>query len=236
MTAQEKFYKCPDFGISYAHYTATLAMTGLSAWGGLTDCGQPRPGDVVVVSGAAGGVGSIVVQIARILGCRVIGIAGGPEKCAWLKDLGVEATIDYKSQNVPDQIKRLCPNGIDIYFDNVGGEILEAALDNLAMGARIVLCGSISEYTRDRAAGPANYTNLRRVNGSMKGFFVYNYLDRFSQSMETLGGWIRDGQLNPKLDIADGIEQMPNALMRLYDGANYGVQCCRVRRGPYDDA
>lgn len=236
MSPREKFYRCADMGVSYAHYTATLAMTGLSAWAGFTDCGRPKACEVVVVSGAAGGVGSIVVQIARIMGCHVIGIAGGKEKCAWLKTLGVHETIDYKSENISKRLADLCPNGLDIYFDNVGGEILEAALDHMAMGARIILCGSISEYTRSEKRGPANYTNLRRVNGSMTGFFVYNYLDQLQDSVAALGGWLRDGHMRPTLDVADGILQMPQALMKLYDGGNYGVQCCRVRRGPYDDA
>ena len=131
---------------------------------------------------------------------------------------------------------QLCPSGIDIYFDNVGGEILQAALEHLAFEARIVLCGSISEYTQTNPTGPKNYTNLRRVNGMMKGFFVYNYLNEFDNCMAELGGYISNKKLIPKLDISDGIETMPEALMRLYDRKNFGVQCCRVRRGPYDNA
>lgn len=236
LSFSEKFFNCPDKGINYAHYTATLGMTGLSAWGGFLDCGQPKEGDVVVVSGAAGGVGSIVVQLAKIYGCKVIGIAGSAEKCFWLSELGVDEVINYKKENVDTRLGHLCPSGIDIYFDNVGGEILQAALEHLAFEARIVLCGSISEYTQINSTGPKNYTNLRRVNGMMKGFFVYNYLNKFDNCMEALGGYISNKKLIPKLDITDGIETMPEALMRLYDRKNFGVQCCRVRRGPYDNA
>ena len=236
LSLSEKFFNCPDKGINYAHFTATLGMTGLSAWGGFLDCGHPKEGEVVVVSGAAGGVGSIVVQLAKIYGCKVIGIAGGKEKCLWLDELGVDETIDYKNENINKRLSELCPSGIDIYFDNVGGDILYSALDNLAFGARVVLCGSISEYTQSNPTGPSNYTNLRRVNGMMKGFFVYNYLNKFDDCLDALGSYISDKKLKSKLDISDGIETMPEALMRLYDNKNFGVQCCRVRRGPYDNS
>ena len=234
VTPQEKVFKVADRGVPYALSAGMLAMTGLSAYGGFLDCGQPKAGDLVVVSGAAGGVGSIVVQIAKIKGCRVIGIAGGPEKCAFLRSLGVDETIDYKAEDVPARIAALCPDGLDIYFDNVGGETLAACLENLAMGARVVLCGSISEYTRDAPFGLTNYTRLRAVNGMMKGFFVYNYLDRFDEAVDALAGWIRSGRMQPVQDVIDGFENMPEALMRLYDGRNIGVQCCRVREHPHD--
>jgi len=189
VTPQEKFYKIHEHELTYALGVSIFSMTGLSAYGGFFEAATPCAGETVVVSGAAGGVGSIVVQLVKIAGCRVIGIAGG------------------------------------------GGEILEAALDNLAMGARIIVCGNISQYASETKSGPANYTNLQNVNGSMIGFFVYNYLPIFECSNRDLARWIKSGQLKPVLDIVDGFENMPTALSRLYDGNNVGVQCCRVDLG-----
>jgi NADPH-dependent curcumin reductase CurA len=195
-------------------------------------CAKPQSGQLVVVSGAAGGVGSIVVQMARIMGCRVIGIAGGPEKCEFIKGLGCEQAIDYKNEDVPARIAELCPDGLDTYFDNVGGEILTACLENLAYEARVVLCGSISEYTRKEPFGLTNYARLRNVNGSMKGFFVYNYADRMHEAIDQVAGWVNDGRLKPIQDMEQGFEQMPQALANLYSGKNVGVQCCSVRGEP----
>lgn len=229
VTPQEKFYRITEHDLSYAYGVSIFSMTGLSAYGGFFDAGQPKEGDLVVVSGAAGGVGSIVVQLAKLSGCRVIGIAGGAEKCEFIKSIGCEAAIDYKNEDVRARIEALCPEGLDLYFDNVGGEILSICLDNLAYEARIVLCGSISEYTLEEGRrGPANYTNLRRVNGTMKGFFVYNYLPIFEKSNADLAKWIKSGEFKPVLDIVEGFDKMPDALSRLYDGKNVGVQCCRV--------
>jgi len=231
-TKQERFFKCSDYGLPYALGAGVLGMTGLSAWGGWMGCAQSRPGDLVVVSGAAGGGGSIVVQMARIMGCRVSCIGGGPEKCAFIRGLGCEQAIDYKHEDVPARIAELCPDGLDIYFDNVGGEILSACLENLAFGARIVLCGSISEYTRKEPFGLTNYARLRSVNGSMKGFFVYNHVGEFYEAADQFAEWIRAGRLKPVQDMEEGFEQMPQALANLYEGNNVGVQCCRVRGEP----
>lgn len=228
ITPQEKFYKIDEHDLSYALGVSIFSMTGLSAYGGFFEAGKPRAGDLVLVSGAAGGVGSIVVQLAKIAGCRVIGIAGGPEKCAFIQTIGCEAAIDYKNEDVAKRIAKLCPEGLDIYFDNVGGDILEAALDNLAFESRIVVCGRISGYAAEERVGPPNYTNLQRANGSMNGFFVYNYLPIFERSNKDLAMWIKSGEFKPVLDIVDGFENMPEALSRLYDGKNVGVQCCRV--------
>lgn len=228
-TPQERFIKMDYPDLSAALGVGILGMNGYSAWGGLVQCGSPRGGDVLVVSAAAGGVGSTVVQIGRILGCRVVGIAGGPDKCALVKSLGVDAVIDYKNENLAQRLDQCCPEGIDIYFDNVGGETLSTCLERLAMQARIVLCGSISEYTRDEPFGLTNYTRLRRVNGSMNGFFVYNFQHLFTQATDEMAAWVRSGQLQPVQDIVEGFEQMPDALARLYDGRNCGVQMCRVR-------
>jgi NADPH-dependent curcumin reductase CurA len=231
-TPQERFFKCTDYGLPFALAAGVLGMTGLSAYGGFMDCGWPKAGDLVVVSGAAGGVGSIVVQMARILGCRVIGIAGGSEKCDFVRSLGCEQTIDYKKDDIDEMITKYCPDGVDIYFDNVGGEILATCLEHLAYGARIVLCGSISEYTRSEPFGLKNYTRLRAVNGSMKGFFVYNYQDRFHEATDQFAEWINAGKMQPVQDMEEGFERMPQALANLYEGRNVGVQCCRVRGEP----
>lgn len=228
-TVRERIRKLDYTGLPYSLGAGALGMNGFSAYTGFVQCGHPMAGDVVVVSAAAGGVGSTVVQIARILGCRVIGIAGGPKKCELLGDLGCDGAIDYKNENVGERLDSLCPDGIDIYFDNVGGELLETCLDRLAFAARIVACGSISEYMRDEPFGPRNYGNLRAVNGSMNGFFVYNFEHLFDEATERLANWIRSGELRPVEDIVDGFDNMPAALARLYAGDNVGVQVCRVR-------
>ncbi|MDJ0656973.1 MAG: NADP-dependent oxidoreductase [Xanthomonadales bacterium] len=228
-TPGERFFKMPVNDMPLGHAGGTLGMTGLSAWGGWMQCADARPGDRVLVSGAAGGVGTLVVQMARIQGCHVTAMAGGPEKCRFLEELGCDRTIDYKSEDLAGRLPELFPDGIDVYFDNVGGDTLSACLDNLAMGARIVLCGSISEYLLDEPYGLMNYTRLRSVNGTMRGFFVYNFWDRFDECVEQLAGWIRAGQLRPVEQVIEGFHRMPEALARLYDGVNVGVQICQVR-------
>ncbi len=234
-SVQEKIRKIPDRGVPYSIGLSTFGMTGFSAYFGFIDCGEPEKGDLVVVSGAAGGVGSHVVQLAKILGCRTIGIAGGPEKCRFIEALGCDRSIDYKEGDIHTQIADACPDGIDLYFDNVGGETLSACLDNLAMRSRIVLCGSISEYLLDEPYGLTNYTNLRRTNSTMQGFFIYNHVDDFDRAEQDLGEWVSEGRLKPVEHVFDGFESMPEALASLYDGRNFGVTLCRVRRGPYDD-
>ncbi|MDH5275575.1 MAG: NADP-dependent oxidoreductase [Gammaproteobacteria bacterium] len=228
-TAGERFIRMNHTDLPLSLGAGVLGMNGFSAWTGFTQCASPRPGDVVVVSAAAGGVGSTVIQIARIMGCRVIGIAGGPAKCALIRELGCEHSIDYRHDDLPARLTELCPDGIDIYFDNVGGDTLCACLDRLAMNARIVLCGSISEYTRTEPWGPPNYTRLRAVNGRMQGFFVYNFARLFGDAERDLATWVREGRLRPVQDIVEGFENMPAALARLYSGENVGVQICRVR-------
>lgn len=232
VTPAERFIRMPANGTPYIHGAGATGMNGFSAYAGLIECGRPRAGETVVVSAAAGGVGSTVVQIARILGCRVVGIAGGPEKCALAERIGCSATIDYKADNVAEKLAETCPDGIDVYFDNVGGETLAAALDRLAFGARIVLCGSISEYTRDKPFCLSNYTRLRRVNGIMQGFFVYNFEQQFDSMARKLAAWIASGELDPVQNIVEGFESMPAALAELYSGKNTGVQICKVRGEP----
>jgi hypothetical protein len=233
LTNQEKFFKVNSHDLPYSLAAGVLGMNGLSAYAGWFLCQQPKKDDVVVISGAAGGVGSMVVQMAKITqASKIIGIAGGKEKCNFIKDLGCNETIDYKSENVAEKLFELCPNGIDFYFDNVGGEILTACLENLAMHARIVLCGSISEYTRETPFGLTNYTRLRAVEGKMGGFFVYNHLGRWYEIMDEMADWIRNEKIKPVQDIVKGFESMPEALSRLYEGKNVGVQCCQIRKEP----
>ena len=233
-TEAERFRKLEYSGLSYSLGAGVLGMNGFSAYTGLVHCGYPLAGDVAVVSAAAGGVGSTVVQIARILGCRVIGIAGGARKCALLADLGCEAMIDYKNEDIDARLSDLAPGGIDVYFDNVGGTTLETCMEHLAHHARVVLCGSISEYMLDEPFGLKNYTNLRMVNASMTGFFVYNFEHLFDEATEHLAKWIKSDELRPVEDVVEGFENMPDALARLYDGDNVGVQVCRVRPDPGD--
>jgi NADPH-dependent curcumin reductase CurA len=229
MTPQERFLRVEHHDISYAHSVRILSMTGLTAYTGFFDQGQPKKGETVVVSGAAGGVGHLVVQMAKIVGCRVIGIAGGPEKCAIVAGLGADEMIDYKNEDVATKIAEHCPDGLDIYFDNVGGETLEACLDNLAYNARIVLCGSISEYTRDEKFGLTNYARMRDANATMHGYFVYNYLDQFETCNDQLVKWIKSGELKPLIDELDGFDKMPEALIGVYDGTNIGTRCVKVK-------
>lgn len=233
MTRQEKFYRMPHNGLPAALGSGVLGMTGLSAHAGLFACGDPKEGDRMVLSGAAGGVGSMVSQMAaNVAGCDVIGMAGGPEKCAFIKEHGCREAIDYKSQNIEERLDDLRPDGIDLYFDNVGGETLEACLERLRMHARIVLCGSISEYTREEPFKLSNYTRLRATDSRMQGFFVYNHVNRWEAVMDDLAGWIHDGKLKPVQDIEDGFQNTPRALANLYYGRNVGIQCCSVRGEP----
>jgi NADPH-dependent curcumin reductase CurA len=231
----DKLRRVPDIGLPYSVGLSALGMTGFSAYFGLVDCGEPRAGDTVVVSGAAGGVGSHAIQIAKAIGCRVIGIAGGPAKCAFIEALGCDAAIDYKADTLERAIPAACPDGVDVYFDNVGGETLEVILDNLAARSRIVLCGSISEYLLDEPYGLRNYTRLRRSNSRMQGFYIYNYMDELDRAETELRRWLASGDVRPVEHVFDGFGNMPKALQSLYDGFNTGSAMLRVRRGPYDE-
>jgi hypothetical protein len=206
-----------------------LGVTGLTAWFGLHEIGQPKPGNTVLVSGAAGATGSIAGQLARIAGCRVVGIAGGAAKCRWLVDeLGFDAAIDYKSQDVRAEVNRLCPTGIDVYFDNVGGEILDVALASLAMNARVVLCGGISRYNeKGEVAGPKNYFNLVFRRARMEGFIVLDYLARFPEGRRALEAHVRSGALRHRETAMDGFEKLPEALIALFRGENLGKMLVR---------
>lgn len=209
---------------------SVLGTTGLTAFCGLFKIGKPVAGDTVLVSGAAGATGSIVGQLAKLAGCRVVGIAGGPDKCAWLvEEAGYDAAIDYKAGGLKAAIKQHCPGGVDVIFDNVGGAILDDMLAHIATGARIVICGGISRYeTGQMPAGPQNYFNLIFRRATMTGFIVLDWAAEFPAIRKRLAGFVKNGQLNYREDIQQGFENAPQTMQRLFSGANRGKQMLRL--------
>jgi NADPH-dependent curcumin reductase len=211
-------------------HLGVLGMPGVTAYFGLLDVGSPKEGETVVVSGAAGAVGSVVGQIAKLKGCRVVGIAGGPEKCKWIVDeLGFDAAIDYKAEDMNAALRECCPEGVDVYFDNVGGEILDAALARLARGARVVICGAISQYNNlDAFKGPSNYMSLLVNRARMEGFVVIDYMSRAPEATREMAGWIAEGKLVAREDVVEGFESFPEALLKLFAGENVGKLVLKV--------
>ena len=211
-------------------YLGALGMPGLTAYFGLLDIGQPKEGETVVVSAAAGAVGAVTGQIAKIKGCRVIGIAGGPDKCRYVvEDLGFDAAIDYKSEEVRAALARHCPKGIDIYFDNVGGEILDIVLSMLARRARVIICGAISQYNNPESIqGPRNYLSLLVNHALMEGFVIFDYAPRHPEGMQALAGWMLAGKLKAREDIVEGLETFPDTLQKLFRGENFGKLVIKV--------
>ena len=205
-------------------YLGALGMTGLTAYFALLDVGRVKEGDTVVVSGAAGAVGSVAGQIAKIKGCRVIGIAGGPEKCRVVtEEFGFDAAIDYRLPGLRRMLRELAPGGVDVYFDNVGGEILDDVLTCLARRARVIICGAISQYNEDEVQGPANYMMLLVARASMTGMVVFDYADRYPEAMAALAGWYRAGRLVAHETIVRGsVEDFPETLLKLFEWANTG--------------
>ena len=209
---------------------SVLGLNGNTAYFGLIDIGKVEPGDTVVVSGAAGATGSLVGQIAKIKGARAVGVAGGPEKCRWLTEVaGFDDAIDYKAGPVDDRVRQACPNGIDIYSDTGGGASRHAALAQLAMKGRVVLCGAIANYNAiEPPPGPQNYLNLLLRRGRMEGFIVFDYAARYDEASAALSGWLAEGRLTERVDVQDGLENAPATLRRLFSGANQGKQLLRV--------
>jgi NADPH-dependent curcumin reductase len=205
-------------------------ITGPTAYFGMIDIGEIKAGETVVVSGAAGSTGSVAGQIAKIKGCRVIGTAGGKEKCDWLVNVAhFDAAIDYKSEDIGGRLSALCPNGIDVFFDNVGGVVLNEVLARINLNARIVLCGAISRYEDTvLPPGPANYFNLVPKRARMEGFIILDYGPRFPEAFGALGSWHREGKLVQKEDVAVGLENAPRTLMRLFTGENFGKQLLKM--------
>lgn len=211
-------------------YTGTLGMTGMTAYFGILEVGELKDGDAVLVSGAAGAVGSVVGQIAKIKNCKVVGIAGGKEKCDYLiNELGFDAAIDYKNDDVKAKIKEYFPKGIDVYFDNVGGDLLEAALGRLALHARIVICGAISQYNNtDDVKGPANYLSLLVSRASMKGMVVFDFAKDYQAAALQLGTWMAQGKLKSREDIYEGIENFYDTFLKLFSGEKMGKLVLKV--------
>jgi NADPH-dependent curcumin reductase CurA len=207
-----------------------LGMPGMTAYFGLLDVGQPKPGDTVVVSGAAGAVGQTVGQIAKIKGCRAVGIAGGRDKCDFVvNELGFDGCIDYKGGSVKEGLKQHCANGVDVYFDNVGGDILDTVLARLNRRARVVICGAISQYNNTTPIqGPKNYLNLLTARARMEGMVVFDYADRYHLAVKDIAQWMKEGKFKSKEDVVDGIEAFPAALNRLFTGANFGKLVLKV--------
>ncbi|MGJ8670104.1 MAG: NADP-dependent oxidoreductase [Oceanococcus sp.] len=205
-------------------YLGTLGMPGMTAYFGLLEVGQCKAGDTVVMSGAAGAVGSVAGQIAKIKGCRVVGIAGGADKCRFVVDeLGFDACIDYKNDDLKTELKTHCPKGVDLYFDNVGGEILDTVLTQLAMHARIVVCGAISQYNNTTPVkGPSNYLSLLVNRASMTGMVVFDWAARYGEAVQDMVGWLAKGELKSKEHVVNGIENFPEALLMLFEGKNLG--------------
>ncbi|MEM9259573.1 MAG: NADP-dependent oxidoreductase [Bacteroidota bacterium] len=211
-------------------YIGTLGMPGMTAYFGILEVGKIQEGDVVLVSGAAGAVGSIVGQIAKIKGCTVVGIAGGAEKCRYLTDeLGFDGAIDYKNEDVYAGLKEYCPKGIDVYFDNVGGDILDAALTRLRMHARIVICGAISQYNNTTPVkGPSNYLALLVNRATMQGMVVFDYARGYAEAAKTMAGWVAEGKLKHREDIYEGIENFHATFTRLFTGEKKGKLVLKV--------
>jgi len=223
ITNGEGFYPVNPQWADLPHFIGSLGMPGMTAYFGILKVGEIKEGDTVLVSGAAGAVGSVVGQVAKIKGCTVIGIAGGPEKCAYLTDeLGFDGAIDYKNENLKGAIKKNCPKGIDVYFDNVGGETLDAALVFLRKNARVVICGAISQYNETELEGPKNYLSLLVNRASMKGMVVLDYASQYSQGMQDIAQWMAEGKLKSKVDIYEGIDQFYPTFLRLFNGDKLG--------------
>ena len=209
---------------------SVLGATGVTAYFGILDVGQVKSGETVLVSGAAGATGSVAGQIARLLGARAIGIAGGAEKCRWLTDeAGFDGAIDYKQEDVAARLDALCPGGIDVYFDNVGGPTLDLVLARIRHGARIVLCGAISRYNeKELPPGPRNYFELTIRSARMQGFIVLDYLRRFPEAQEKLLAWVAEGKIAWKADVQQGFENAPRTFLRLFRGENFGKQLLKI--------
>ena len=214
----------PDMALS------AFGGTSMTAYFGLFDVGQPKAGETVLVSGAAGATGSVVCQLAKLKGCRVIGIAGGPEKCDWLKtECGVDEVIDYRNEDLNERLAAIAPMSIDLFFDNVGGDMLEAAIEQMADHGRIVLCGAIAGYNASEPPpGPRNMMNLIARRIRMQGFIMLDYLHRIEEFQAEFGTWVLEGKIKTREDIQEGFENIPATLNRLFEGRNQGKQLLKL--------
>ena len=225
-------------GATLTQPLSVLGITGITAYFGLLDLGKPQPGETVVVSGAAGATGSVAGQIAKLKGCRVVGIAGGAQKCRWLVEHAhFDAAIDYRNEDVGKRLRAVCPDGVDVFFDNVGGPVLDAVLEQIRLRARIVLCGAISGYNaEERPPGPRNYVNLVMQRGRMEGFIVIDYLPRAAEAIKDLAVWVRDGRIAYQEDIQQGFENAPRTFLRLFQSENVGKQLLKLADPPIASA
>jgi len=239
MTGVQEYARLPVKGLNKVDprfaplptYLGALGMPGLTAYFGILEVGALKEGETVVVSGATGAVGQVVGQIARIKNCRVVGIAGGPDKCrAAVEEFGYDACVDYKGEDVRLKLREHCPKGIDVYFDNVGGEILDAALANLARGARVPICGAISQYNSTTGMrGPANYMSLLVNRARMEGFVVFDFAARYGEAIQAMAGWMAEGRLKHREDIEEGgVDAFPDVLNKLFTGENFGKLVLKV--------
>lgn len=220
----------PDLPVPITAFLSVLGATGLTAYFGLLDIGEPKAGDTVVVSTAAGAVGSVVGQIAKIKGCRTVGLTGSDDKCAWIKnELGYDAAINYKTENVAEALRKACPNGVDVYFDNVGGEVLNTVLGMINLGARVVICGAITQYNNTQPApGPSNYITLLTRRAKMQGFIVLDYLPRFMEGVMQLAQWLLEGKLKYREHVVEGLDNAPKNINLLFSGANTGKLIVKI--------
>ena len=228
--ASGNFFKIDPSIAPLTTWLNTLGMPGMTAYFGLLEVGQPKAGETVVVSGAAGAVGQTVGQVAKLMGCRVVGIAGGKDKCDFVvNDLGFDACIDYKNGDLREGLKQHCPQGVDVYFDNVGGDMLDTVLTCIRMKARIVICGAISQYNNIGAVkGPANYLSLLVHRARMEGIVVFDYADRFPLGVAAIAQWLKEGKFTSREDVVEGLEHFPEALLMLFEGKNFGKLVLKV--------
>ena len=221
-------------GLPLTVFFGAMGHIGFSAYFGLMDIGQPKPGETLVVSAAAGAVGSLAGQMGKIAGCRVVGIAGSDDKCAWItRDLGFDAAVNYKRENLRDALTRACPKGIDIDFENVGGAVMDAVFERLNLHARVVLCGLISQYNAQQPpSGPANFASILTKRARIQGFIVTDFSSRFGEASAQIVQWLQQGKLKYRIDQVDGLREAPKALNRLFDGANTGKLLVKVSDEP----
>jgi NADPH-dependent curcumin reductase len=220
-------------GVAPTHLLGVLGVTGLTAYFGVLDLGKPKAGETFVVSGAAGATGSVAGQIAKIQGARVVGIAGGPDKCRWLVEKAhFDGAVDYKNEDISKRLGELCPKGINVLFENVGGACFEASLDHLAQHARIALCGSISQYNEKEPQGPRNFMNLVVQRAHLDGFIVIDYVARFAEASKQLATWVAEGKIVHQEDVQHGLENAPKTLLRLFQGRNTGKQILQIAEPP----
>lgn len=231
ITNGDGWFKVDESLASMPMYLGTLGMPGMTSYFGILEVGKVKQGDIVLVSGAAGAVGAIVGQIAKIKGCTVIGIAGGKEKCDYIvNELGFDDAIDYKNENIYSALKKKCPKGIDVFFDNVGGVILDAALSKLRMHAKVIICGAISQYNnKSKVQGPSNYLSLLVTRSTMQGLMVMDYTKDFGKAVKEMSGWLQEGKLKSKEDIYNGIENFQETYNRLFTGNKNGKLVLKVK-------